>query len=87
MAKYGISIKPSAEKELDRLSDAVFARIDAKILALADNPRPSGCKKLKGHSDLWRIRIGDYRVVYAINDAAVRVEVLAVGHRKEVYEP
>ena len=79
VAKYIISIKPSAEKELDRLPDVVFARIDVKILTLADNPRPSGCKKLKGHADLWRIRIGDYRVVYAINDVAARVEVLAVG--------
>jgi mRNA interferase RelE/StbE len=86
VAKYAISIKPSAAKELDRLTDALFARIDARILALADNPRPAGCTKLKGHADLWRIRIGDYRVVYAIDDAASRVDVLRVGHRREVYQ-
>ena len=86
MARYAIILKPAVEKELDRLPDAVFSRIDARILALADNPRPVGCKKLKGFADLWRIRIGDYRVVYAISDQAARLEVLRVGHRKEIYE-
>ena len=86
MARYAIILKPSIEKELDRLSDDVFVRIDAKIMALADNPRPVGCKKLKGFADLWRIRVGDYRVIYAINDQTARLEVLKVGHRKEGYE-
>jgi len=86
MARYVIILKPTVEKELDRLSDEVFVRVDAKIMALAENPRPVGCKKLKGFTDLWRIRVGDYRVIYAINDQAARLEVLKVGHRKEVYE-
>ena len=68
MPEYSLNIKQSAQKELDSLDDALFARIDRKILPLADNPRPPGCKKLKGHKDLWRIRIGDYRVVYVIDD-------------------
>jgi mRNA interferase RelE/StbE len=55
VANYSLEIKPSAQKELDALDDALFARIDRKILALAANPRPSGCKKLKGYKDLWRI--------------------------------
>jgi len=58
--KYSLDIKRSAQKELDALDDTLFTRIDRKILALADNPRPVGCKKLKGYKDQWRIRIGDY---------------------------
>ncbi len=65
MVRYSLEIKPSAGKELDALNDALFDRIDRKILALAENPRPPGCKKLKGYKDQWRLRVGDYRVVYA----------------------
>jgi mRNA interferase RelE/StbE len=64
VAKYSLEIKQSAQKELDALDDGVFTRIDRKILALADNPRPPGCKKLRGYKDQWRIRIGDWRVVF-----------------------
>ena len=87
MAKYTLEIKPSAGKELDALDDALFARIDRKILLLAENPRPPGCKKLRGHKDHWRIRVGDWRVLYVIDDAAKRVSVTRVAHRREVYEP
>jgi mRNA interferase RelE/StbE len=62
--RYAIDIKQSAQKELDALDDAVFARLDRKILTLADNPRPAGCKKLKGYKDQWRVRVGDWRVLY-----------------------
>ena len=85
MAKYTLHIKQSAQKELDALDDALFARIDRKILALADNPRPPGCKKLSGFKDQWRIRIGNYRVVYVIEDAIITVTVTRVAHRREVY--
>jgi mRNA interferase RelE/StbE len=61
MLKYSLDIKQSAQKELNALDDILFSRIDRKILALADNPRPAGCKKLKGYKDHWRIRRGDYR--------------------------
>jgi mRNA interferase RelE/StbE len=71
---------------LDALYDALFNRIDRKILALADNPRPAGCKKLKGYRDQWRIRIGDWRAVYLIDDTAKLVIVTRVAHRREVYE-
>jgi len=57
--KYSLGIKQSAQKELDALDDALFSRIDRRILALVSNPRPTGCKKLKGHKSQWRIRIGD----------------------------
>jgi len=86
VAKYSLEIKPSAAKELDALDDALFARIDRKILALGENPRPSGCKKLRGYKDHWRIRVGDWRVLYVVDDAAKRVSITRVAHRKEVYE-
>jgi mRNA interferase RelE/StbE len=84
--KYSLEIKQSAQKELDALDDALFTRIDRKILALADNPRPAGCKKLKGYQDQWRIRIGNYRVVYTIDNTTKTVTVTHVAHRREVYE-
>jgi mRNA interferase RelE/StbE len=86
VANYSVAIKSSAQKELDALDDAVFRRIDRKILALAENPRPAGCKKLKGYKDQWRIRIGDWRVVYSIDDSAKRVSISRVAHRREVYD-
>jgi len=87
VAKYTLEIKPSAGKELDALDDALFARIDRKIMLLAENPRPPGCKKLRGYKDHWRIRVGDWRVLYVIDDAAKRVSVTRLAHRREVYEP
>ena len=86
MPDYSLEIKPSAQKEMDALDDAMFARLDRKILALAGNPRPAGCKKLKGYKDLWRIRAGAWRVVYEIDDRAEVVTVTRVAHRREVYE-
>jgi len=86
VAKYSLEIKQSAQKELDSLDDALFRRVDRKILALADNPRPAGCKKLRGYRDQWRIRVGDWRIVYSIDDAAKLVSIMRVAHRREVYE-
>ena len=86
MVKYTLEIKQSAQKELDALDDTVFKRIDRKILALADNPRPTGCKKLKGFKDQWRIRVGDWRVLYIIDAETKTVTVMHVAHRREVYE-
>ena len=86
MANYSLEIKHSARRELDALDDAVFLRIDRKILTLADNPRPAGCKKLRGYKDQWRIRVGDWRVVYLIDDEAKLITIMRVAHRREVYE-
>ncbi len=86
MARYSLELKSSAQKELDALDDALFTRIDRKITALAENPRPAGCKKLKGYRNQWRIRVGDWRVVYIIDDAEARVTITRVAHRGEVYE-
>jgi mRNA interferase RelE/StbE len=81
---YQIIIKRPAEKELDALSANVRARIVGHLLALEDNPRPVGIKKLQGE-DGFRLRVGDYRVLYTIDDRMKQVTIFAVGHRREVY--
>jgi len=86
VVKYSLEIKRSAQKELDALDDAFFTRMDRKILTLADNPRPAGCKKLKGYKDQWRVRVGDWREVYIIDDASKLVSITRVAHRREAYE-
>ncbi|HCC55803.1 MAG TPA: hypothetical protein DEQ47_00790 [Solibacterales bacterium] len=86
MVKYSLEIKQSAQKELDALDDTQFARIDRKILSLANNPRPAGCKKLRGYRDLWRIRADDWRILYFIDDEANLVGITRIAHRREVYE-
>jgi mRNA interferase RelE/StbE len=79
-------MKPSARKELEDLPDSVLARTVSKIEALAGNPRPAGCRKLKGYKDHWRIRVGDWRVLYLIDDSAKVVSITRIAHRREVYE-
>jgi mRNA interferase RelE/StbE len=86
VAKYTVFLKASAAKELNGLAASTFLRVDKKILELGDNPRPAGCKKLRGQRDLWRIRVGDYRVVYSIDDSELAVEILRVRNRKDSYE-
>lgn len=78
MVSYAVEIKPSARKELEHLSDGLIGRMVPKIEGLAVNPRPSGCKKLRGYEDFWRIRIGNYRVVYIIDDEGRIVNVTAL---------
>ncbi len=86
MVRYSLEIKQSAQKELDALDDALFSRMDRKILALADIPRPAGCKKLRGDKDQWRVRVGDWRVIYIIDDKTKRVSVTRIAYRREAYE-
>ena len=81
---YAVLIKRSAEKEVDRLSPKVFNRVVDAILRLEANPRPRGSTKLRG-AEGYRLRIGPYRVLYIVDDARKVVEVVAVGHRREVY--
>jgi mRNA interferase RelE/StbE len=83
---YKVALTSSAAKELQKLPNQVVARIFARIESLASNPRPPGCKKLQGGDREWRIRVGDYRVVYTIDDAGSLVEVTRIRHRKDVYE-
>jgi len=85
VAKYKLRIKKSAAKELDAISrKADRRRIISRIEALAENPRPNGCKKLSG-SERYRIRQGPYRIVYAIEDKQLVVYVVKVADRKSVY--
>lgn len=86
MAKYSVELKPSARKELERLPAKLIERIFPKLEALGDEPRPAGCKKLKGGQQEWRIRAGDYRVVYTIDDAKLLVSVTRIRNRSEVYD-
>jgi len=84
---YRIVIKKSAAKELELLPSKVLPAVTKAILNLSNQPRPSGCKKLKGQSGyLWRIRIGDYRVIYSIDDVIKIIDVQKVGHRKDIYD-
>jgi len=71
-------------KQLDALPTPAIENISERLLQLRDNPRPGGCKKLQGR-DGWRIRVGDYRVIYHVQDDALVVLVLTVGHRRDVY--
>ncbi len=83
---YKIVIGKSAEKELNSLPNSVLLKVNAAILQLVNDPRPTGCKKLKGFKDLFRIRVGNYRVVYSIQDKILRIEVLKIADRKDVYK-
>lgn len=86
MADYLVALTSSAAKELNKLSSLLVARIVPRLEGLARAPRPPGCKKLWGGDNEWRIRIGDYRAVYTIDDAKRKVEVTRIAHRNEVYE-
>jgi mRNA interferase RelE/StbE len=86
MAEYVVTASRSAEKELADLDPIILKRIVPKIESLAGQPRPSGCKKLKGDKNRWRLRVGDYRVIYAIDDRARVVDVTAIRHRREAYQ-
>ncbi|MFZ0687540.1 MAG: type II toxin-antitoxin system RelE/ParE family toxin [Terriglobales bacterium] len=86
MPSYNVVLTSSAAKELKKLSGQLVARIVPRLENLASNPRPSGCKKLQGGDREWRIRVGDYRVVYTIDDTKLLVEVTRIRHRSEVYE-
>ena len=82
---YRIVVTRRAEKDLAELPKAVVRRIDTKILSLADAPRPVEAVKLKGADALYRIRVGDYRIVYEVQDDVVVIVIVRVGHRREVY--
>lgn len=82
---YQILLERSAEQDLKKLQAADFQRIIAVIRGLAANPRPTGCRKIVGSKSDWRIRIGNYRVLYEIEDEAQLVRVMRVRHRREVY--
>lgn len=86
MAKYAIAIARPATKEIERLPNSVLQRARSKIDQFITNPRPPGCKKLQASRNRWRVRVGDYRIIYAINDERLEVDVVAVRHRRFVYD-
>lgn len=86
MTIYAIEIKRSAQKELSQLPKSIAEKIVSQIRMLADNPRPSGCKKLVGTEYSYRIRVNDYRVVYSVLDSRLIIQVIKIGHRKDVYQ-
>lgn len=84
MASYSLEIKRSAAKELADLPPKDRGRIIVRIQALSDDPRPAGVEKLSGQ-ERYRVRQGDYRILYEIEDQVLRIVVIKIGHRREVY--
>ena len=86
MARYKILVKPSANKEIDAVGQKKDRqRIVLRIQSFGENPGPLGCEKLAGHLDRYRVREGNYRILYSIDDEKLLVDVVKVGHRKDVY--
>lgn len=85
MPDYEIRITSTAQKQLDKLQNSVARPIIQAILTLAKNPRPPGCQKLKGREG-YRIRKGDYRIIYDVFDKVLIVEIIAVGNRRDIYD-
>ncbi|HEV7925191.1 MAG TPA: type II toxin-antitoxin system RelE/ParE family toxin [Verrucomicrobiae bacterium] len=82
--KFQVILPKSVQKELNRLPDEITNRILARLAGLETNPRPPDVKKLKGRA-AWRIRVGDYRVIYEIHDRILQIIVLTIGHRGNIY--
>ncbi len=83
---YDIKVSPGAARQLKKIDGRVLSQIAAKIDSLALNPRPHGSEKLTGYDDLFRVRVGDYRIVYGVEDRLVLIVVLKIGNRAEVYQ-
>ena len=83
---YRIQVAPTAVRQLRKLDPTARRRVQAAVELLADEPRPSGAKKLVGGDGEWRVRTGDFRIIYEIHDEVLLVLVIAVGHRREVYQ-
>jgi mRNA interferase RelE/StbE len=83
---YRVEVAPAALRQIRKLDSAAKRRVQAAIELLANQPRPSGAKKLVGGEGEWRVRTGDYRIIYEIHDNVLLVLVVAVGHRRDIYE-
>lgn len=84
--RYTVNFRPSARKSLGKLPRRDQVRIVSAAEALSQEPRPLGSKKLSTEEDLWRIRVGSYRVIYQIEDDGLLILVVKIGHRKDVYQ-
>lgn len=82
---HDVYLERAAERDLRRLSKEDFNRIILHVKALTENPRPKGCRKLTGSTSDWRIRVGDLRIIYEIDEKAKTVRVMRVRHRREAY--
>jgi len=82
---YAIELTRRAEKQLTGLPANLRRRVASRIDALADNPRPPGVGKIQGAEDMYRLRVGDYRILYEVQDFRLIVHVLRIGHRREIY--
>ncbi len=82
---YSVTLSPRARRQLLKLPADIGRRIERAIDALVEDPRPEGARKLEGGDDLYRIRVGDYRIVYQAEDKELLILVLKVGHRRDVY--
>ena len=85
MSRYVLRWKKSAQKELRKLPKAAVIKLVALAESLADDPHPVGCRKLAGTEHSYRVRAGDYRIVYQVHNGQLIIEIVKVGHRKEVY--
>lgn len=82
---YLVELLPSAQKEIDNLPTKIRSRVINRIIPLQEKSRPENCVKLKGSSNIFRLRVGDYRILYRIHDSDKRVVIVRVAHRKEAY--
>jgi mRNA interferase RelE/StbE len=83
---YEVLLERRAERDLKKLPQEMFYRIIPKIKVLSENPKPAGCRKITGSKNDWRIRIGDYRIIYEIDEKEKAVKVMRIRHRREVYK-
>jgi len=83
--RYTVIVERQAEKTLRRLPKEVLSRVDRLLMSLAEEPRPAGCKKLRGYENLYRLRVGDWRLIYAIEDDQLVVLIIEVAPRGEAY--
>jgi len=85
MASYEIEISRTAERQLKKLAEEDQLRVARAVLALTDQPRPRGARKLTGYDEVFRIRVGRFRVLYSVSDTRLVILVLKIGHRSDVY--
>jgi mRNA interferase RelE/StbE len=83
---YLVALRSRAKREIRKLDRQTLARISKAIDSLCENPRPTGCLRVKTTEGLWRIRVGDWRIGYEIDDEAREVTIITVGHRREFYD-
>jgi mRNA interferase RelE/StbE len=85
MDNYAVVFTRSARKELEQFDQSLINRILMKIETLSEDPRPNDCRKLRGKEKLWRLRVGDYRIIYSIDDMKRTVDIFSIRHRRDAY--